>query len=68
MKGFIEIVTKDNHRRLVNIQRIEEVCEVGEHHCNIYMASTNPTGGELFYHQVRKSYNEIVTLVKGATL
>lgn len=66
MKGFIEIVDKVGKRRCLNVRHIEEVCEVGEHHCNIYMAFNCPDAYEQDYFQVRKSYDEIVALIREA--
>ena len=62
-RGFIAIIGKDGKRRLLNVRHIEEVCEVGEHHCNIYMAFNTPNAIEQDYFQVRQSYDEIVDLI-----
>lgn len=64
VKGFIEIVDKDERRRYLNVRHIEEVCEIGEHHCDIYMAFNRPNVANQDYFQVRKSYDEIVALIK----
>ena len=67
MKGFIEITSKDGKRRLLNIDHIEEVSEIGEHHCNIYMAFNNPGACEQDYYQIRKSYDEVVEMIRRAS-
>lgn len=64
--GFIAIVGKDGKRRLLNVRHIEEVCEIGEHHCDIYMAFNCPNATDQDYFQVRQSYDEIVALIKEA--
>lgn len=66
MKGFIEIVGKDGKKRLLNVRYIEEVCEIGEHHCDIYLAFNCPNATDQDYYQVRQSYDEIVALIKEA--
>lgn len=66
MKGFIEIVGKDNKTRLLNVRYIEEVCEIGENHCNIYMAFNCPNATDQDYFQVRLPYNVVVDLIKEA--
>lgn len=66
MKGFIEIIAKDGKRKLLNVQRIEEISEVGEHHCKIFIATDATVMGEQFHYEVRKSYDEIVALIEKA--
>lgn len=68
MKGFIEIIDKNSKRRFLNVRHIEEVCEIGEHHCDIYMAFNCPNAVDKDYFQVRKSYDEIVALIERAML
>ena len=66
MKGFIEIVGKDNKTRLLNVRYIEEVCKIGENHCDIYMAFNCPNATDQDYFQVRLPYNVVVDLIKEA--
>ena len=66
MKGFIEIVTKGNKPRLINVRYIEEVAEVDKHHCEIYMAFNSPTAYEQDHYYVHMSYDIIVELIREA--
>lgn len=66
MKGFIEIVTKGNKPRLINVRYIEEVAEVDKNHCEIYMAFNNPTAYEQDHYYVPMSYDIIVELIREA--
>ena len=61
MKGFIEIVTKGNKPRLINVRYIEEVAEVDESHCEIYMH--DPSVVSISVHL---PYNIVVDLIKEA--
>ena len=36
MKNFIEVVSEDNRKHLININHIEEIAEVDEKNCCIY--------------------------------
>lgn len=66
MKGFIEIVGKDNKTRLLNVRYIEEVCEIGENHCDIYLAFNLPDAYEQDHYQVRLPYSRVVELIREA--
>ena len=66
MKGFIEIVGKDNKTRLLNVRYIEEVCEVGANHCDIYLAFNCPDAYEQDHYQVRRPYSRVVELIREA--
>ena len=66
MKGFIEIVGKDNKTRLLNVRYIEEVCEVGANHCDIYLAFNCPGAYEQDHYQVRLPYSRVVELIREA--
>ena len=66
MKGFIEIVGKDNKTRLLNVRYIEEVCEFGANHCDIYLAFNCPDAYEQDHYQVRLPYSRVVELIREA--
>lgn len=65
MSGFIEILpTSNKNRRFINIKHIEEVVEVDEKHCRIFMAFNVPDAMEQDYFEVDKPYDEIVSMIK----
>ena len=66
MREFIEIVCRDKHRRLLNVKHIEEVYEISENSCIIYMAFNVPYATEQDYFEVQKPYDEIVSLIEKA--
>ena len=67
MKGFIEIIdNKGGRRKLVNVRHIEEIWENDEESCTIYKAFNFPNAIEADHYNVRKSYDEIVALIKEA--
>lgn len=67
MKGFIEIVDRnDGRRKLVNVRHIEDVWEDDEECCTIYMAFNVLNAIEADHYKVRKSYDEIVALIEEA--
>jgi hypothetical protein len=66
MNGFIEIVGSDQKRRLINVRHIEEVVELDENSCSIYMAFNTPDAYEQDYFKVKKPYSEIVALIEKA--
>lgn len=54
MKGFIEITAKDGRKRLLNINRIEEVIN-----STIYLDVINPDAVEQDHVKCEESYEEI---------
>ena len=61
MTGFIEIVDKNNLRRLLNIKHIEEVAEnITKDGCYIYMAFNTPNSYEQDHYEVTESYEKII--------
>ncbi len=65
MSGFIEIIPKwDKKRRFINIRHIEEVVEVDENTCRVFMAFNVPDATEQDYFEVDKPYDEIISMIK----
>ena len=65
MSGFIEICPIFNRsRRFINIKHIEEVVEIDENSCRIFMAFNVPDATEQDYFDVDKPYDEIVSMIK----
>lgn len=54
MKGFIEVMAKDGRKRLLNINRIEEVIN-----STIYLDVINPDAFEQDHVECKESYEEI---------
>lgn len=61
MKGFIQITTKSG-RKLININRIEEICEKEGGGCTIYIASDAPY--EQVRHTVDMPFDELLDLIE----
>ena len=65
MSEFIDIHSKyDKNRRFINIKYIEEVVEVDENTCRIFMAFNVPDAIEQDYFDVDNPYDEIVSMIK----
>lgn len=65
MSGFIEIrPIFNNSRRFINIKHIEEVVEIDENSCRIFMAFNVPDATEQDYFDADKPYDEIVSMIK----
>ena len=61
MKGFIQIITKSG-RKLININRIEEICENKSGGCTIYIASNSPC--EQVSHTTDMPFDELLDLIE----
>ncbi len=69
MSKFIEIKAFGcENRRLINIKHIEEVVEIDENSCRIYMAFSVPNAEEQDYFEVDMSYDEVVKEIKWGTV
>lgn len=66
MKGFIEIVPKGDKPRLINVSYIEEVREIDESHCDIYLAFNCPNAQLQDYVEAQLPYNRVVEMIKEA--
>lgn len=64
MSNFIEIKCRDERRRLINVDYIEEVVEREGEGCYIYMAFNCPDCHEQDYFEVDKSYEEIIDMLE----
>ncbi len=65
MKGFIEIRNEYGNRILINVRHIEEVREHAFNDtCTIYLAFVTPNAIDQDHYEVKKSYDEIVALIK----
>lgn len=65
MSKFIEIKAfGSENRRFVNTKHIEEVVEVDENMCRIYMAFSVPDADEQDYFEVDMPYDEVVAMIK----
>ena len=64
MNGFIEIIDQNKRRRFINISHIEEIAEIDENICYIYLAFNSPNAVEQDYFIINKPYDEIVSLIK----
>lgn len=66
MERFIEVIDLNKKRIFLNINYIEEVVELDENSCYIYMAFNCPDAIEQDYHIVERPYDEIVALIKAS--
>lgn len=64
MSEFIEVVYKDENRRLINIRYIEEVAEFDEGSCYIYLAHNCPNATEQDYYLINEPYDVIKRLIE----
>ena len=64
MSGFICIVDKNGKRHCLNARYIEEIAEVDEKSCCIYMAFVCPHANEQDYIEVEISYDSVVDLIE----
>lgn len=66
MYSFIKVIDKGGNRRCVNSRYIEEVVEVDENRCFIYMAFNSPNAYEQDYIEVNMPYNEMLNVLAEA--
>lgn len=55
-------------RRLINTKYIEEIVEINENSCRIYMAFSVSNATEQDYFEVNMSYDEVVKEIKWGTV
>lgn len=69
MSGFIEIVDKNNCKRLLNIKYIEEVTEkTTKDGCYIYMAFNTPNSTDQDYFDVEESYESLCEKISNSVI
>lgn len=63
-KNFIEIVDKNRKRRFINVDFIEEIAEIDEERCYIYLGFNCPNAIEQDYFEVNIPYARLVSMIR----
>ena len=66
MRGFIEILNRNDKLVLINVNHIEEVVEYDKDSCNIYLAFNSPNSYEQDYYHIKESYDAIKSKIEEA--
>ena len=64
MTKFIGFTDVNGKKRIVNVDYIEEIIEIDENSCCIYMAFNCPNAIEQDYFIIKKPYKEMFNVLK----
>ena len=62
--SFMEVVDSQDKRHLINIRHIEEIAEIDDKSCYIYLAFNCPNANEQDYYLINEPYEVIKALIK----